>query len=444
MQVTVDQTSSIECNIKVVLPVDYTQENVDKRLKDLAKNVKIDGFRKGKTPLHIVELRFGDNAYFEAVNDAINDSYKQAVTEKELPVLGMPKIENIEADKGKEISYNAIVEVYPDIEVGELSKLNIEQIEASIVDTDIDNMIEQLRQQQKQYEVVEREAAIGDKVKIDFDGRIDGEPIEDGSANEQEIELGSGSMIPGFEDGIVGMKAGEPKTISVTFPEDYQAEHLRSAAAEFDIKLHSVSEAQIPDVDEAFMKKFDIDSGMDDFRAKIKSNMEKNLNQSIKLKLQQSVTKALIESHDIEVPKALLKEQVDNDKRKMFQQFERGQQFDVNQFPDEPFEDKARETVKAALIMRKIVETDDIEPDKDRIKAFIEAEADGYEQPKEVIDFYYSNENALNQVEAKILEEQVVEHIVAQMKVKVISMNYEEAMNQQSENNQLESEKSDD
>ena len=431
MQVSVEQPSAIQRCIKVVLPPDYTEAAEKKKLKELVKNARIDGFRKGKIPLHIIEQRFGESVRYDAVNDAINSSLIKAINDNELVVVGTPSIDNLNANKGESISYEATVEVYPDVQVQDLSSLEVENIEASVTDEDIDVMIEQLRKQhQHWHEVTDRPAAMEDKVVIDFKGTLDGEAFAGGEATDHSLTLGSNSMIAGFEDGIVGMSIGDEKTLELTFPEDYQAEDLQGKSTTFEVALTKIEHAHLPEVNEDFMKLFDVEDGIDAFREKIRENMQRDLANAVKSKLHQSVTDALVAAHPMDVPKAMLKEQVENDKRRMFQQFSGGQNndFDFSSIPDEPFEEKAKDTVIAGLVLRQVIDEQAIDVDKERIKSFIADIASSYESPEEVEQYYYGDENLLNQVESQVLEEQVMEYIISQAKTVAVSFSYAEAI----------------
>jgi len=307
MQVSVESVSSIERRMTVGVAAEKIDTEVQKRLQKAAKTVRIDGFRPGKVPFKLVQKRYGAGVRQEVLNELIRQSFVDAVESQKLNPAGYPNIELKTDEAGKDVEFVATFEVYPAITIGDLSGASVKRTTAQIEESDIDAMIEQLRKQQSKMVAVERASQNGDQVTIDFKGLLDGEAFAGGTAQGHKLVLGSNSMIPGFEDGIVGMSAGEEKTIDVTFPENYQAENLAGKAVQFEIKVHEVAESTLPEVDEEFISRFGVnEGGIEAFREEVKRNMERELKKATRTKLKNKVVDALLKACPVEAPKALV------------------------------------------------------------------------------------------------------------------------------------------
>ncbi|MGB2325695.1 MAG: trigger factor, partial [Pseudomonadales bacterium] len=412
------------------VPAEKIDSAVDKKVQETAKTIRLDGFRKGKVPTKVVKKRYGASIRQEVLGDVIQTSYFEALQEAKINPAGMPEIEPKEDAGEGDFSYVAVVEVYPEIELADASGLNIERQAGSITDTDVDNMIEMLRKQQSEWNEVARAAADGDQVNIDFKGFVDGEAFDGGEATGHDLVIGSGSMIPGFEDGITGMSAGEEKDISVTFPEDYQAEHLAGKEATFKITAHKVSESVLPELNDEFYAKFSPKGkGEDDFKAEIRTNMEREMTQALKGKLKNAVLDAYVELNEFDVPKALVKEELGRLKQQALQQFGGGnQQLDPSILPDEMFQDQADKRVKVGLLAGEVIKANEMAADEDKVKALVEEMAQGYEDPKEFVDYYLNNAEQRSQLEGVVLEDMVVEHLLAAGTVTDTEVDYETAV----------------
>lgn len=430
MQVSVEASTSLERRVTVTVPAEKIDSAVDKKVQETAKTIRLDGFRKGKVPTKVVKKRYGASIRQEVLGDVIQTSYFEALQEAKINPAGMPEIEPKEDAGEGDFSYVAVVEVYPEIELADASGLNIERQAGSITDTDVDNMIEMLRKQQSEWNEVARAAADGDQVNIDFKGFVDGEAFDGGEAAGHDLVIGSGSMIPGFEDGITGMSAGEEKDISVTFPEDYQAEHLAGKEATFKITAHKVSESVLPELNEEFYAKFSPKGkGEDDFKAEIRTNMEREMTQALKGKLKNAVLDAYVELNEFDVPKALVKEELGRLKQQALQQFGGGnQQLDPSILPDEMFQDQADKRVKVGLLAGEVIKANEMAADEDKVKALVEEMAQGYEDPKEFVDYYLNNAEQRSQLEGVVLEDMVVEHLLAAGTVTDTEVDYETAV----------------
>ncbi|MCB1615945.1 MAG: trigger factor [Pseudomonadales bacterium] len=429
MQVSVESTSALERRLTIGVPASEVDTKVDERLQQVAKQAKIDGFRPGKVPMKVVRQRFGRGAREEVLGKVISDAFYKAVTQENLRPAGMPNVEPLTDENGKDFEFVATFEVYPDVELVDFSTIDIERKSAEITEQDVDTVIETLRQQNAEYVDVDRAAAKGDKVNIDFTGFRDGEEFAGGKAQGSDLELGSGQMIPGFEEGIEGMKAGEEKTIALNFPENYHAEDLKGAAVEFRIKLNKVQEKQLPALDDEFFRNFGVEEGgLDAFREEVKKNMQREMKTAAMNQLKQEVVKKLLAAHSFDIPKALLQQETLAMRQQLMQQFG-GQKIDPAMLPDEMFEHQARDRVLTGLIMGEIIKQHEIKVDADAVKSRIEEMASAYHDPQEVINHYYGNQNLLASVENIVLEEQVINKVVADAKVNDCSVSYHEIMN---------------
>lgn len=431
MQVSIETTSGLERRLTIGVPAEQVESEVEKRLKQAAQNVRINGFRKGKVPLSEVKKRFGAGVRQEVVGEVISRSFYEAVQKENVKPAGQPSIEPRQLAAGKDLEYVATFEVYPSVELSDLSAYEITRTTAEVTEADIDNMIEVLRKHQATWTEVDRAAAVDDQVNLDFTGTKDGVEFAGGKAEGQDLVLGSKSMIPGFEEGIVGLKAGDEKVINVTFPDDYQAEELKGAAVEFAIKVNKVSEAVLPKLDKEFFVKFGVEKGGEkQFRKEVKSNMERELGNALKAKVKTQVMDALIASHQTEVPKALVANEVNVLRDQMLQRFGgQKQNFDVKSLlPDSMFQEEAQRRVTLGLIVGEIVKSAKLKPDAKRVNAMIKDIASTYQEPEEVVEYYSNNRELMAGVESAVLEDQVVDHILSLAKVAEQQSSYDEVI----------------
>lgn len=427
MQVSVETTSNIERRMTIGVPAQEIDQAVQKRLQETARTVRLNGFRPGKVPMSVVKRRFGDSIRQEVVGEVMRDSYIKALQDQDVNPAGWPRFEPKTMEEGKDLEFIATFEVLPEIELGDLSKVEIEKPVSEVTDKDIDTMIDNLLRQQATMKEVKRKSKNKDVVTIDFKGSIDGEEFEGGSAENQRLALGSGQMIPGFEKAIVGGKAGEDMEIEVTFPEDYHNEDLAGKPAKFDIKIHKVEEAQLPELDQEFFKRFGIEA--DDeaaFREEVKKNMERELKQAVSNKVKNDVVDGLLETTELEVPAALVDQEIDRLRQDAVQRF--GGQVDFQQLPKEIFEEQAKRRVKTGLLFQEVVKKNDLKADDAKIDEKIQEIASTYEQPEEVIAHFTNNPDQKAQIESSVLEDAVVDYVLAQAKVKEKKMKYEEAV----------------
>ncbi|MER0042780.1 trigger factor [Pseudomonas sp. MGal98] len=427
MQVSVESTSALERRMSITVPAERIETQVNKRLQQTAQKAKIPGFRPGKVPMSVIRQRFEADARQEAVSDVIQSSFYEAVSEQKLAPAGQPSVEPKVLEKGKDLEFVATFEVFPEIKVGGLEAIAIERQQAEVADSDVDNMLDILRKQNTRFEAVERAAEKDDQLNIDFVGKIDGEAFAGGSATGTQLVLGSGRMIPGFEDALIGAKAGEERVINPTFPEDYQNLDLSGKTAEFTVKVNSVSAPQLPELNDEFFALFGIkDGGLDGFRAEVRKNMERELRQAIKSKIKNQVMEGLLAANPVEVPKALIASEVNNLRVQAVQQF--GGNIKPDQLPAELFEEQAKRRVSLGLIVAEVVKQFDLKPDDARVRELIQEMASAYQEPEQVVAWYYKNDQQLNEVRSVVLEEQVVDTVLQKANVTDKSVSYEEAV----------------
>jgi len=427
MQVSVENTSALERRMTIGVPAERIETEVNKRLQQTARRAKVPGFRPGKVPMSVIRQRYEAAARQEALGDLIQATFYEAVVEQKLNPAGQPSVEPKVFEKGKDLEYVATFEVFPEFTVAGFEGINVERQSAEVNDADVDNMLDILRKQNVRYETVEREAQNEDQLNIDFVGKIDGEAFSGGSATGTQLVLGSGRMIPGFEDGLVGAKAGEERVLNVTFPEDYQNLDLAGKAAEFTVKVNSVAAPTLPELTDEFFAQFGIkEGGIDGFRAEVRKNMERELRQAIKAKVKNQVMDGLLASNPIEAPKALLSNEIDRLRVQAVQQF--GGNIKPDQLPAELFEEQARRRVVLGLIVAEVVKQFELKPDDARVRELIQEMASAYQEPEQVVSWYYKNDQQMNEVRSVVLEEQVVDTVLQKASVTDKAVSYEEAV----------------
>ncbi|MFO1354031.1 MAG: trigger factor [Acinetobacter sp.] len=438
MQVTTEAVSGVARRLNVSVPTSRVNEQFEARLKRTAKTVKINGFRPGKVPLNVVRREYGAGIYQEVVNEIIRDTVFEAIQQEKINAVGMPNIEKVENKDGA-LVYEAIVEVYPEVEVKTFADLEVERKASEINDKDVDTMIENLQKQRASWTETKGMAKKDMQVTFDFEGTVDGEKFEGGSAEDFKLVLGSGRMIPGFEDGIVGMKKGEEKVIDVTFPEDYQAENLAGKAAQFKITLKLVEKQKLPEIDAEFLKIFGLteEEGLDKLKADVRKNMEREVRNSLRNQVKQAAFDALVAANEIEVPASMVAQEIDRQRQQMIQQFTQqvgGQgagAFDSSMLPDELFKEQAEKSVKLGVLVSKVLADAKLEVDQARVDAYIDDMASSYEDPTEVVEYFKNDKQQRAQIEAVVLEDQVVDHILASAKVSDVNVSYEDLLKEQ-------------
>lgn len=427
MQVSVESTSALERRMTIGVPAERIETEVNKRLQQTARRAKVPGFRPGKVPMSVIRQRYEEAARQEALGDLIQATFYEAVVEQKLNPAGTPAVEPKVFEKGKDLEYVATFEVFPEFQVAGFDAIAIERLQAEVLDADLDNMLEILRKQNTRFEKAERAAENGDQLNIDFLGKIDGEAFAGGSAKGSQLVLGSGRMIPGFEEALIGAKAGEERVINPTFPADYQNLDLAGKTAEFSVTVNSISEPKLPELNDDFFALFGVkEGGLEGFRTEVRKNMERELRQAIKSKVKNQVMEGLLAANPIEVPKALLGNEVNRLRVQAVQQF--GGNIKPDQLPAELFEEQAKRRVVLGLIVAEVVKQFELKPDEARVRELIQEMASAYQEPEQVVAWYYKNDQQLNEVRSVVLEEQVVDTVLQKANVTDKQVSYEEAV----------------
>ena len=429
MQVSVEQLEGLGRMLRLGIPAGEIDGEVQKRVADTAKKARLDGFRPGKIPRKVIKQRFGDAIRGEVVSEVASRSFQEAVTQESLRPVGEPQMEIVTNEEGQDLEFTAEFEIFPEIELGAPSELQVESLSAEVQDADVDQMIAKLREQRADWNAVDRASADGDQVNIDFKGIKDGEAFPGGSAEGHDLTLGSGQMIPGFESGLVGVKAGEQKNLDLTFPEDYQAEELAGAAVTFEVTVNEVKEQTLPELNEEFFKAFDSEGDLESFKTSVKDNMEKQLKEAVDAHLKNSVLEALLEQNPVQLPAALIASEIDALRQQSIARIgAAAENFDSSLLPDEMFAEQAERRVSFGVILNKYVEDHEIKPEREQLIEFIEDVAASYDNPEEVKNMYLSSEDHLRQVSMIVTERLVVENVASVASVTEKQVGYEEAM----------------
>lgn len=440
MATAVETLGKLERRLTITFPVADVRKEVDKRLKQQAKTARAPGFRPGKVPLKMVAAQYGYQIESDVLNDKVGRAFNDAANENQLRVAGFPKIEPKQDAPEGMLAFDATFEVYPEVAIGDLAAVEIETVAADVTDAEIDKTIEILRKQRVHYHAKGEEgehgtggeavAANGDRVTVDFVGKIDGEEFAGGKADDYAFVLGEGRMLPEFEAATVGLAVGASKTFPLAFPEDYHGKDVAGKTAEFTITLKKLEWAHMPEVDAEFARSLGIEDGsIDKMRADIKTNLEREVNARIKARNKEAVMDALVKATEMDVPKAMI--QQDSERlAEMTRQdmMQRGMDVKAMPFPAEMFADKAERRVRLGLILSQLVSDNNLQATQEQVKAQIEDFSQSYEDPKEVLKYYYSDRRRLAEVEALVLEENVVNYVLGKAKVSTKTIAFDELM----------------
>lgn len=431
MQVSVETTQGLERRVTITVPADKVESEVKGRLQRLAKTQRIDGFRPGKVPVNVIKKRYGSAVRNEVAQEVIQQNFYQAIVQEKLNPAGAPQIQEQSLAEGEDFKFTAVFEVYPEVKVEGLESIKVEKPTAEVTDADLDNMLETLRKQHATFTEAERAAAEGDKVDLDFDGSVDGEAFEGGKAEGFSIEIGSSRMIPGFEEGVVGLKAGDEKDVKVTFPEEYHAEELKGKEAVFKVKVNKVEEKVLPEINDEFIAKFGVkEGGIEALKTEVRQNMERELSQALKTLVKENAISGLLDTVNLDIPSALVDQEVDALRQQAVQRFG-NQAANMPELPADLFTDQAVRRVKTGLILSEIVKANEIKVDDARVKETVETMASAYESPEEVVEYYLNNKELLQNIQNVVMEEQAVDYVLEQAQVETVAKTFDEIMNKQ-------------
>ncbi len=426
MQVSVESGEGLERKLTIQVPAETIDKEVDSRLNSMRPRIKIDGFRPGKVPLKVVKQQYGASVMQEVVAEVMQNTLRDAVVQESLNPAGTPTIEPKSMEPGEPLEYTATFEIYPEIELKDCSSLQVERTTADVTDADIDAMIDTLLKQRTTYKTVERASQDGDQLTVNFSGSIDGEGFEGGKADSVPVVIGSNSMIPGFEEQLIGKSADEEFSFDVTFPDDYHAEDLQGKKASFETKVITVAEPEAPEVDEEFVKSFGVEDGsIEQLKSDIRSNMERELRNKLQEVLKKEVMDKLLDANDILIPRALIDHECENLQKQMT---EAGNLQAGMSLPKDLFEGEAKRRVGLGLVIGEVVKKADLKPDADKVAAKIDDIAQTYEDPTDVVNHYNNNPQLKQGIEGLVMEEMVVDWIVAQAQVTDAPANFEDLM----------------
>jgi trigger factor len=434
MQVSVENTGPLERKVRVEVPEDKIASAVQSRLQSISRTSKIQGFRPGKAPIKVVEKHYGSRVRQEVIGEVVQSSFYEALVQEKLRPASRPTIDPMDAEQGQGLKYTATFEIYPEIRLSPVEELKVEKPVCQVTDKDVEKMIEIIRKQQRTLQPVERAAQKGDVLIIDFEGSMDGKTFEGGTGQDFRIELGSGRLIAGFEEGLTGRKAGEAVTLDLTFPAEYPKEDLAGKPVKFAVTVKTVNEPVLPELNDALFASMGVkEGGLEAFRAEIRRNMEREVEQAVLARSKNKVLDALFAANKIEVPKSLIKQEA----QRLNEQFHMGLQMrgiNVDHHHDEEaetaaFTAQAEKKVTLQLIIADIVRTRQIRVEPARVRQMIETVAQGYEDPAEVVKWYYADQQRLAEVEALALEDEVVAWILSQAEVTEKEMTFDDLMN---------------
>lgn len=426
MQISVETTSDLGRKITVQVPEEKIQEEVSARLKSLAQRVKVAGFRPGKVPAYIIRQRFGKQVREEVIYDLIGAGLTEAVKEYALRVAGEPKITSQETAEGKGLAFEAQLEVYPEIQLAPVETLEIIQPVCEVTEADLQDMLQRLREQKKTWHEVNRPAQAGDRLTITFAAFAGDQPVAEGRAEHLAVELGAGKMIPGFEDNLLGSKAGDHLQFELSFPQDYHSKELAGKTARFEVDVEKVEEGRLPEIDSEFVKGYGIESGdVEEFQREVRANMERQLRRALKEETKARVLDALHQRNPIAVPEALVRQESQRVLAPLAKALRQTPEA-LNQLPIESIKENAKRRVALGLLLAEIIKANEIKSDPERIRQAVEDVAENYEDPDQVVNWYYAHPEQLAQVENQVLEEQAVEWILKQAKVSTEPVSFQE------------------
>ncbi len=436
MAVTVETLDKLERKITLSLPLADIQGEVDARLKRLARTVKMDGFRPGKVPMSVVSQRYGYSVHYEVLNDKVGQAFNQAANEAQLRVAGQPRITEKEGAPEGELAFDAVFEVFPEVQLGDLSTVEVERLSSEVTDTAIDKTVDILRKQRRTFaqRALGSAAEDGDRVTVDFEGKIDGEAFSGGKAEDFQFLVGEGQMLKEFEDAVRGMKVGESKTFPLAFPEDYHGKDVAGKTADFLVTVKNIEAAHLPEVDESFVRSLGIEAGtVEGLREDIRKNLEREVKFRLQARNKQAAMEALLSVAELDLPNASVEAEIGRLRESARAELkQRGiKDADKADIPDDVFRPQAERRVRLGLVVAELVRANDLQATPEQLKAHIDELAASYEKPEDVVRWYFSDRNRLAEVEAVVIENNVTEFVLGKAKVTDKALSFDELMGQQ-------------
>ncbi len=427
MNITVESTGALERRMRVELPIEAIQQQVDSRLKTVGRTAKIKGFRPGKVPAKVVKQRYGKQVREEVLGEILQKSYSEAVMQEKLNPAGGPKIET-EDENGKTFAYVATFEIMPEVELKNLDKIKVEKPDVQIGDDDIEDMFTSLQKQKATWESVDRKSKNGDRVIVDFTGELDGEAFQGGQGTEIPVVLGEGQMLPDFEKGLKGIQAGDEKTFKVKFPKDYHAEDLAGKKADFSIKTHRVEEQILPELNDEFAEMFNVtEGGFERFTKDVRENMEREAEQKVKNDVREQVMDSLLEINPLDIPQTLKHQEAHSMQHEAMQRM--GIEDHDQAPPIETFSGAAEKRVRLGLLLRQVISDNGLKADAALVRARVEDMCSSYENSDEMVEMYMGNPQLMQQVEPMVVEQLAIDWLLENGKVKNKKISFKDYMN---------------
>lgn len=424
MQVSVETTSVLERRMKVEVPEDRISSEVDSRLKSIARTARVDGFRAGKVPFSVIKKRHHGQVLQEVIGEVIQSTFYEAIANEKLQPVGAPSIEPQPMNDGAGLSYVASFEVYPELALAPMDDVAIEKPIVEITSSDIDTMIDKVRGQRATWQTVDREAADKDRVLIDFKGSIDGEEFAGGSGEKMPVELGSGRMISGFEEQLMGVSAGDERTLDLVFPEDYHVSDLAGKPVQFSVVVTAVEESILPELSDDFVKSLGVESGnVDELREQISQSMQLELDSALRSRVKQQVSAKLLEINEVSVPKVMVEQDMASSAKRANSSLD-----DLSEDQRVKMIEVSEKRVATGLIFSEIVKNNNLSVPAERLRAEVEKMASTYDEPQEVIDWYYSDSSRLSDIEGVVLEDLIVDFVLDAVKVTDVPSTFEEVV----------------
>lgn len=430
MKFSFSNKTDIQQTLNITVPSKEIDQKVLVKLQKAQKDSKIKGFRKGKAPMDVVTKIYGPEIRQDVIYDSVQHDFYHQIEDKDLRIVSRPNLIPESMDEGKDIKFKATFEVYPTVKVSNLNKLNYKKTTCDISSEDVEKSLKNIQKRMGKWEPVKESSESEDQIKINFVGKIDGEEFEGGSADDFLVELGSNSMIAGFEEGLVGLKAEDTKTLDLVFPKDYGKTELASRPVQFEITVIEVLKSSLPELNEEFFQSTGIEAkNIDDYKDQVKLKLEEDLKNVLKNKTKQSIFDALADGNSFEIPGAMIDSEVSNMRTDMARRMGMDpKEIDKNLFPESNFKDEATKRVKIGVLLNKIIDQKELKADPDKVKEIIEERAAGYKDPQQVINYFYSDEEQLKNIEGIALEEKVVDVLCSEAKAIEEVLSYEECI----------------